>query len=68
MMWGSDDFAGIQPEPLKRECHSCGRSERLDRLNLCEPCRTAYDDEQALWDAENRQDDDYAASRAYYGG
>lgn len=51
----------------KAECHSCGRSERLDTLKLCRECRNDYDTESAEWEAMERLDDDVAATRAFYG-
>jgi hypothetical protein len=55
------------PDDTKHECHSCGRSERLDALKLCKECRSEYDAETAEWEAMERLDDDVAATRAYYG-
>jgi hypothetical protein len=61
-MWGD-----LLPEPLKRECHSCGRSEHLDEYSLCETCRRDWDDEMTAILNRDKADEDAAATRAYYG-
>jgi hypothetical protein len=48
--WG--DNMPIEPESLKRQCHSCGRHERLDEYSLCQGCREDWDTEMdAILDA-----------------
>jgi hypothetical protein len=65
--WG-DNFDGIQPDALKRQCAACGgRFHRIDRLGLCTSCRSEYDAESAAGELQDRTDDDRAAARASYG-
>jgi hypothetical protein len=64
-MWGDIDIA---PAPLTRQCAACGGAFRyLDRLNLCDGCRGDYDDEMRLVELRERNAEDAAARRAYYG-
>lgn len=42
-----------QPAPQKRQCHSCGRHEHLDKLSLCDTCRTDWDEEMSTLDQQD---------------
>lgn len=42
-----------QPAPLKRQCHSCGRHEHLDKLSLCLQCREEFDAEMLSVDLDD---------------
>lgn len=65
--WGDENTVDIQPAPLKRECHSCGRHEHLNRVNLCDACDAEWNAEMYAIDADEKEFDDREARGVFYG-